>query len=150
MFGNGSPIVYSLYLKGLSAGAVIAFLITATAISPPELIMLSGMFKKKFIAFFIIMIVLESIVTGYLLNVISWGVWMNKQNKIMIEIYENDPFSGGCCGPGGAFIQAAMNLMKALKERAEIVAKIKEEFKNVEIKRDIVNPLKKLEYYLAR
>lgn len=72
---------------------------------------------------------------------------MNKQNKIMIEIYENDPFCGGCCGPGGASIQAAMNLMKTLKERAEIVAKIKEEFKNVEIKRDIVNPLKKLEYY---
>ncbi|MEM2947868.1 MAG: permease, partial [Candidatus Bathyarchaeia archaeon] len=68
------PIVYSLYLKGLSAGAVIAFLITATAISPPELIMLSGMFKKKFIAFFIIMMILGSIVTGYLLNAISWGV----------------------------------------------------------------------------
>ncbi len=68
------PIVYSLYLKGLSAGAVIAFLITATAISPPELIMLSGLFKKKFIAFFIIVMILGSIATGYFLNAISWGV----------------------------------------------------------------------------
>ncbi|MCW4047564.1 MAG: permease [Candidatus Bathyarchaeota archaeon] len=67
------PIIYSLYLKGLNAGAVIAFLITATAISPPELIMLSGMFKKKFIAFFIIAMIAGSIITGYLFNVILLG-----------------------------------------------------------------------------
>jgi hypothetical protein len=64
------PIVFSLYLKGLSAGAVIAFLITATAISPPELIMLSGMFKKKYIAAFIVVMIAGSIVTGYLFNAI--------------------------------------------------------------------------------
>jgi uncharacterized membrane protein YraQ (UPF0718 family) len=69
------PIIYSLYLKGLSAGAVIAFLITATAISPPELIMLSGMFKKKYIAFFIVAMTLGAIVTGYLFNIISYG-WL--------------------------------------------------------------------------
>ncbi len=71
----------------------------------------------------------------------------SETNKVIVEIYENDPFSGGCCGPGGASIQAARNLMKTLNERAEIVAKIEEEFKNVEIKRDRVNPLKKLEHY---
>lgn len=62
------PIIYSLYIKGLSAGAVIAFLITATAISPPELIMLSGMFKKKYVAFFIKAMILGAIITGYLFN----------------------------------------------------------------------------------
>lgn len=67
--------------------------------------------------------------------------------KFRIEIYEPDPFSGGCCGPGGGSIQAALKLMKTLNERAEIVAKLQEEFKDVEITRDIVNPLKKLDYY---
>ncbi|MGB9854551.1 MAG: permease [Candidatus Bathyarchaeales archaeon] len=67
------PIIYSLYIKGLSAGAVIAFLITATAISPPELVMLSGMFKKKYIAFFVVAMILGAIVTGYLFNTISMG-----------------------------------------------------------------------------
>jgi hypothetical protein len=67
--------------------------------------------------------------------------------KIRIEIYESDPFSGGCCGPGGGSIQAAMRLMKMLNERAEIVANLQKEFKDVEITREIVNQLKKLDYY---
>ncbi len=65
------PIVYSLSLKGMSAGAVIAFLITATSISPPELIMLSGMFKRKFVVTFIVAMLLGAIVTGYSFNLIS-------------------------------------------------------------------------------
>lgn len=67
--------------------------------------------------------------------------------KVRIEIYESDPFSGGCCGPSGGSIQAAMRLMKMLNERAEIVAKLQEEFKDVEVTREIVNPTKKLENY---
>ncbi|MGB9854552.1 MAG: hypothetical protein ACPLRY_07100 [Candidatus Bathyarchaeales archaeon] len=67
--------------------------------------------------------------------------------KVRIEIYDSDPFLGGCCSPGGGSIQAAMRLMKMLNERAEIVAKLQKEFKNVEITREIVNPLKQLEHY---
>ncbi len=62
------PIIYSLSLKGMSEGAVIAFLITATTISPPELIMLSSLFKKKYIAGFTIAMIIGAIVTGYVLN----------------------------------------------------------------------------------
>jgi hypothetical protein len=65
------PIIYSLHLKGVSAGAVIAFLITATAISPPELMMLSGLFKKKFLIAFVLIMIIGAIATGYLFNVIS-------------------------------------------------------------------------------
>jgi uncharacterized membrane protein YraQ (UPF0718 family) len=65
------PIVYSLSLKGMSSGAVIAFLITATSISPPELLMLSGMFKRKFIALFILAMVVGAMLTGYAFNLLA-------------------------------------------------------------------------------
>lgn len=62
------PIIYSLSLKGMSEGAVIAFLITATTISPPELIMLSSLFRKKYIVAFTVAMIVGAIVTGYVLN----------------------------------------------------------------------------------
>lgn len=62
------PIIYSLSLKGMSEGAVIAFLITATTISPPELIMLSSLFRKKYIVAFTAAMIIGAIVTGYVLN----------------------------------------------------------------------------------
>jgi hypothetical protein len=65
------PIVYSLSLKGMSEGAIIAFLITATAISPPELIMLSSMFKRKYIAAFIVAMIGAAVVTGYAVTLVS-------------------------------------------------------------------------------
>jgi hypothetical protein len=65
------PIVLSLSAKGVSNGAVIAFMITATAISPPELIMLSGMFKRKYILLFITMMIIGAIATGYVFNAIA-------------------------------------------------------------------------------
>ncbi|MCW4047565.1 MAG: hypothetical protein NWE99_08415 [Candidatus Bathyarchaeota archaeon] len=68
-------------------------------------------------------------------------------SKVRIEIYENDPFSGGCCGAGGGSLQAAMRLMKTLNERAEVVTKLRGEFKDIEVAREIVNPQKKLEQY---
>jgi uncharacterized membrane protein YraQ (UPF0718 family) len=66
------PIVLSLSAKGVSNGAVIAFLITATAISPPELIMLSGMFKRRYLLLFISMMIIGAIVTGYVFNAITF------------------------------------------------------------------------------
>jgi uncharacterized membrane protein YraQ (UPF0718 family) len=65
------PIIYSLSLKGMSDGAVFAFLITATAISPPELFMLSALFKKKYVLAFTIAIIAGAIITGYLLNLLA-------------------------------------------------------------------------------
>ncbi len=65
------PIIYSLSLKGMSEGAVLAFLITATTISPPELFMLSALFKKKYVFAFTIAMIIGAILTGYLLNLIA-------------------------------------------------------------------------------
>ncbi len=65
------PIILSLSTKGVSTGAVIAFMITATSISPPELIMLSGMFKRRYITLFVVMMIFGAIVTGYVFNMIA-------------------------------------------------------------------------------
>lgn len=65
------PIIYSLSLKGMSDGAVIAFLITATTISPPELFMLAALFKKKYIIAFTVAMIAGAILTGYFLNLIA-------------------------------------------------------------------------------
>jgi hypothetical protein len=65
------PIILSLSAKGVSTGAVIAFMITATSISPPELIMLSGMFKRRYLGLFVVMMIVGAIVTGYMFNLIS-------------------------------------------------------------------------------
>jgi uncharacterized membrane protein YraQ (UPF0718 family) len=64
------PIIYSLSLKGMNNGAIIAFLITATSISPPELIMLASLFKRKYIITYILTMILGAVITGYLLNLI--------------------------------------------------------------------------------
>ncbi len=65
------PIIYSLSLKGMSQGAVIAFLITATTISPPEILMLSALFRRKYVIAFGAAMVVGAIVTGYALNWIA-------------------------------------------------------------------------------
>lgn len=65
------PIVYSLSLKGMSSGAIIAFLITATSISPPELIMLSAMFKRKYVIAFVVVMILGAIITGYVVSLVN-------------------------------------------------------------------------------
>jgi uncharacterized membrane protein YraQ (UPF0718 family) len=66
------PIIYSLSLKGMSQGAVIAFLITATTISPPEIMMLAALFKQKYVWAFGLAMVVGAIVTGYALNWIAF------------------------------------------------------------------------------
>lgn len=62
------PIIYSLSLKGMSQGAVIAFLITATTISPPEILMLTKLFKRKYVVAFAAAMTVGAIITGYALN----------------------------------------------------------------------------------
>lgn len=65
------PIVYSLSLKGMSHGAVLALLITATSISPPEILMLAAMFKKKYVVAFVVATIIGAILTGLVLNSVS-------------------------------------------------------------------------------
>ena len=65
------PIIYSLSLKGMSEGAVIAFLITATTISPPEILMLSALFKQKYVWAFVLAMIVGAVITGYVFNLIA-------------------------------------------------------------------------------
>lgn len=65
------PIIYSLSLKGMSQGAVIAFLITATTISPPEILMLTKLFKRNYVFAFGLAMTAGAIITGYALNVVA-------------------------------------------------------------------------------
>jgi hypothetical protein len=62
--------------------------------------------------------------------------------KVKLEIYEDDPFGGTCCGPGPRVtsIEAVEKLRKMLEERSGIVKKLSEEYKDsVTIKRDALN-----------
>ena len=65
-----------------------------------------------------------------------------ERNKVMMEIYEGDPFGSTCCGPGPRLTSSAAveALRKMLEERSEIVKKLSEEYKDsVTIKRDTIN-----------
>ncbi len=69
-------------------------------------------------------------------------------NKVKVEIYEGDPFSG-CCRPVRVSPQAARNVDRML-ERNEIVKRINEEFKEkIEITREIVSQRRPLSSYPA-
>jgi len=62
--------------------------------------------------------------------------------KVKLEIYEDDPFGGTCCGPGPRVtsLEAVEKLRKMLEERSEIVKKLSEEYKDsVTISRDFIN-----------
>jgi len=62
------PIGIALTSKGMSAGAVVALLIGGAGASIPELIMLSGIFKRKMVAAFMLTIIMVAILTGFALE----------------------------------------------------------------------------------
>ena len=64
------PIVYVLMEKGMSMGTVLAFMMSVTALSFPEMIILRNVLKPKLIAIFIGIVSVAIICTGYLFNVI--------------------------------------------------------------------------------
>jgi len=64
------PIVYVLMEKGMSMGTVLAFMMSVTALSFPEMIILRNVLKPKLIAIFISIVSVAIICTGYLFNVI--------------------------------------------------------------------------------
>lgn len=67
--------------------------------------------------------------------------------KIKVEIYEGDPFTG-CCGPGLLSADAAERLRKMIMERNAIVKALKEEFKEqIELERDIVSNRRRHDTY---
>lgn len=57
-------------------------------------------------------------------------------NKVKIEIWEGDPFTG-CCGPGKSSESSVENLRVMLTERSDMVARLEKEFgSKVKIERD--------------
>ncbi len=71
-----------------------------------------------------------------------------RMNKVRVEIYEGDPFSGGCCGPGVGSVEAATKLRKMLTERDDTATRLRTEFKgSIEITREVVGARKSLDNY---
>lgn len=64
------PIIQVLLEKGVPIGTSLVALMSITAISLPEMIMLKKVFSVKLLLIFIVFLLLAFIVTGYLLNFI--------------------------------------------------------------------------------
>ena len=62
------PIAEALVSKGMSMGTVIALVIGGAGASIPEVVMLSKLFKKKFLVAFIAAILIVAISTGLIIN----------------------------------------------------------------------------------
>ena len=62
------PIVKSLIEKGLPIGTDLAFMMSVTALSFPEMIILRKVLKPKLLAIYIVILTLGIIFTGYLFN----------------------------------------------------------------------------------
>ena len=62
------PIVKSLIEKGLPIGTALAFMMSVTALSFPEMIILRKVLKPKLLAIYIVILTLGIIFTGYLFN----------------------------------------------------------------------------------
>jgi hypothetical protein len=64
------PIVKSLIEKGLPIGTSLAFMMSITALSFPEMIILRKVLKPKLLIIYIMILTLGIIFTGYLFNAI--------------------------------------------------------------------------------
>jgi uncharacterized membrane protein YraQ (UPF0718 family) len=64
------PIMESLIGKGLPIGTSLAFLMSVTAVSLPEMVILKKVLKKELIAVFVSIVALSIIFTGYLFNIL--------------------------------------------------------------------------------
>lgn len=64
------PIVQVLLMKGVPIGTALVFLMSTTAISLPEIMMLSKILKKQMLVIFVLFLIMVFIATGYLLNFI--------------------------------------------------------------------------------
>ncbi len=68
--GGVVPVIQVLMMKGVPIGTALVFLMSITAISLPELMMLSKILKTKMLAIFTLFLIFAFICTGYLLNYI--------------------------------------------------------------------------------
>jgi hypothetical protein len=64
------PIVKSLIEKGLPIGTALAFMMSVTALSFPEMIILRKVLKPKLLAIYIAILTLGIVFTGYLFNAV--------------------------------------------------------------------------------
>ena len=64
------PIAEALASKGMSLGTVVALIIGGAGASTPEVVLLSKLFKKKFVISFVIAILVVAISTGLMVNIV--------------------------------------------------------------------------------
>ncbi|WEK85217.1 permease [Staphylococcus aureus] len=64
------PIAEALVSKGMSLGTVVSLIIGGAGASIPEVVLLSKLFKKKFVISFVIAILVVAIATGLIVNMI--------------------------------------------------------------------------------
>lgn len=64
------PIVYALMEKGMSVGTVLAFLMSVTALSLPEMIILRKVLKLPLLLLFVGIVAMSIIGVGYLFNLL--------------------------------------------------------------------------------
>lgn len=64
------PISQILIAKGMSAGAVMALVISSAGASMPEIVLLNSFFHKRLVVAFIVSVVLMSTVSGFLFYVL--------------------------------------------------------------------------------
>ncbi|KEI47019.1 permease [Staphylococcus epidermidis UC7032] len=64
------PIAEALASKGMSLGTVVALIIGGAGASIPEVVLLSKLFKKKFVISFVIAILVVDISTGLMVNIV--------------------------------------------------------------------------------
>jgi len=65
-----------------------------------------------------------------------------EKSKVRIEIYEGDPFSSACCGPGPRLTSTAAveKLRRMLTERNEILRRLQEEYRDaITVKRETIS-----------
>lgn len=64
------PIVQALMSKGVAMGTALAFMMSVTALSFPEMIILRRVLKPKLLAIFILILTIAFILTGFLFNAV--------------------------------------------------------------------------------
>ena len=64
------PIAEALVSKGMSLGTVVALIIGGAGASIPEVVLLTKLFKKKFVVSFVIAILVVAISTGLIVNIV--------------------------------------------------------------------------------
>ena len=64
------PIAEALASKGMSLGTVVALIIGGAGVSIPEVVLLSKLFKKKFVISFVNAILVVAISTGLMVNIV--------------------------------------------------------------------------------